>query len=281
MDNLEKKSNIEDRLGSIESKLDQILPEVENVLAHRVYKAATTRMASAAKVFAVLGAIILGAVGYQSYKQIVDIGGTKVAEVFVKSAIPELQKDAKEIVNQRVSEVMVEAKAQANAKIDQRVAELTSLFQEKYENLLAELKTGSTSITATVAKEKLSGFTLFGEGQRTQDGIWKWTNQNLAIHGNEKEYPSLNKQAITLKPVLVRTDAPKVKLEKKEIIQRIPTFQGLQMQWKEQKITVASIPYLDQSVSKPSGTIIQGKEVKITKVELLLDKYVWVEVKEI
>lgn len=276
-----KKNNIEERLGSIESKLDQILPEVENVVAHRVYKAATARMVSAVKVFSVIGALILGAVGYQSYKQIVDIGGTKVAEVFVKSAIPELQKDAKEIVDQRVSEVMIDAKAQANAKIDQQIAELTSIFQKKYDNLIAELEMGRISITATIPKEKLSGFVLFGEGERTQDGVWKWTSQNLAMHGNEEEYPSPNKQATTLKPVLVRTDAPKVKLEKKEIINRIPIFQGFQMKWEEQRVTVASIPFLDQSASKPLGTIIQGKAVEITKVELLLDKYVWVELKEI
>ncbi len=273
---------IDSRLKSIESKIDHILPEAENILAQRVYQAAKEKLSSTAKYFSLFVALLLGAIGYQSYKEIIDIGGTKVAEAIVESIIPELQRDVELQVDARLEELMVEARSQANAKMDQKIAEVSSIYQDKFNSLLEEIKTTKPeNINISAASPKLQGFVLYGEGNKDENGIWVWSNKNFSLENNETNIIPIAEQiAVTDNAVLVRDNAPSVRYETKEIKTKIPIMKGLNISFQNKVISTTKIPILEENSSKPLGTIQSGKKVVLKSVQTILGKYVWVSVSE-
>jgi hypothetical protein len=279
----EKDEKIDSRLKSIEEKIDQILPEVENVLAQRVYKAAKQKLSSSARLLSFFLAILIGAVGYQSYKEIIDIGGTKVAEILAESVIPELQKDVQAQVDTRLKELMVEARAQANVKLDQKIAEVSAIYQEKFNSLLKEIKkSGAGRIDVSKSIPKVEGYVLYGEGKKDNSGTWIWSKQNFNVtNGNQDTFPEINKIVITNRAVLVRDQAPSVEYENKEISIKVPVIKNLMVTFQDKVISSTKTPVLDDTLSKAIGTIQREKKVKIKSVQVVLGKYVWVNIQEL
>jgi hypothetical protein len=273
---------IDSRLKSIESKIDHILPEAENILAQRVYQAAKEKLSSTAKYFSLFVALLFGAIGYQSYKEIIDIGGTKVAEAIAESVIPELQRDVELQVDSRLEELMVEARSQANAKMDQKIAEVSSIYQDKFNALLEEIKTTEPeNINISAASPKLQGFVLYGEGRKDESGLWVWSNKNLSLeNGDAQLIPMAEQIAVTDNAVLVRDSAPSVRYEKKEIRTKVPVMNGLKISYQNKVISTTKIPILEENSSKPLGTIQSGKKVVIKSVQTILGKYIWVSLNE-
>ena len=278
----ENVQQIDNRLKSIESKIDHILPEVENVLAQRVYQTAKEKLASTAKYFSLFVALLLGAIGYQSYKEIIDIGGTKVAEAIAESVIPELQLDVESQVDTRLEELMVEAQSQANAKMDRKIAEVSSIYQEKFNALLEEIKTNSPeNVNVSAASPKLQGLALYGEGGKDESGNWIWTRRNFSLAGDNSDLlPVANQFATADNAVLVRDKAPSVRYETREIKTKVPVMNDLKVTFENKVISTTKIPILEENSSKPIGTIQPGRDVEITSVQTILGKYVWVGISE-
>ncbi|WP_345973389.1 hypothetical protein [Sulfurimonas diazotrophicus] len=275
-------SKIDVRLKSIETKIDQILPEVENVLAQRVYLAAKEKLSTTAKYFSLFVALLLGAIGYQSYKEIVDIGGTKVAEAIAKSVIPELQRDVETQVDARLEELMVEARSQANAKMDQKIAEVSAAYEEKFNLLLKQIKTNKHKNFKVISETpKLHGFALYGEGGKNENGEWVWSSKNFNLeHKDVDTLPTANQSALATKAVLVREQPPSIRYETREIKTKVPVMKGLQVSFKNKVISSTKIPILEENSGKVVGTIQAGKKVDIKSVQTVLEKYVWVSFDE-
>lgn len=269
---------MDSRLKSIESRIDHFLPEVENVIAQRVYQAARDKLSNTVKYFSVFVAILAGVLGYQSYKQIIDIGGTKVAELIAESVIPELQKDVETQIDNRLEELMVNAQVKANAKMDQKIAEVSVVYQEKLQSLIDSSENIHDS--EVPLPRSLDGYALYGEGREGDDGKWIWVNRNFRlIEGHiVNDFPDKGMLAVADTAVLVRDQAPSVRYEIREQKTRVPFMKGLKMYYKEKVISKLKIPVLDESSSKQLGSIKAETQVEIKSVQKVLGKFVWVEI---
>lgn len=281
----ERLASIEGKISSIEEKIGQFLPEVEGVIAHRVYDAAKSRLIALAKVAGVAGAVLLSIVGYQGYGQIVETGTDRVAEIFAKQGLPQITDFARHEVNVLLAKEMANVRAEASAKFDQQLADMTAIYQKRFDVLLAQLDTDLPE------PQMLEGYALYGEGTRAESGEWVWNVRNFQFRGVPREkFPEPSDKAATVKAVVVKNQPPIQQFDVRKYlpiqqqaspkIKVNPAF-GSNFAWAEMGDLQYKFAVLEDRDSSPIGTLLEKSEVEIGKVDILLDRYVWVQVKQL
>ena len=262
-----------ERIQAVEKRLERFTALEEEILTHKVYRAAYDKLVWIIKLFTAVAVVVAAAIGYQSYREIVKEGSQQAAQLFAEQAITALANEARRQANEQLSTLSAEFRAGVNAKVDQQAAEIFALYQQKFDEALKKVAAPATP------RVQVQGFVLYGEGRKDEKGTWLWESRNFDIEGGDKEaVPQVGATALTQKPAVVREQPPTVTFTDQKITTRVPAVKGLKIEFRDQIVSVAKIPKLEDRGGSPVATLLAGQPVKVEEVQVLLDRFLWVKV---
>jgi len=201
---------LEKKIRRLEANLAAVSPSLQELLTNQVYDNVLKRLLLRGKILLVIIAISTAALGYSSYRQIVDKGTQKATEKFVDEILPKLKENA----DLQLNNTLLHMTNDINANLEQEMATIiitskdyaNSTLKSLYEQIKATHGEISTDNLNLYKEKVLEGYALYGNVVKDKLGNIVFTLRNFApVNSNPMEVPTPELLAITTVPVLVKS----------------------------------------------------------------------------